>query len=291
MPVRAQPYLLLARLDKPIGTWLLLWPCAWSIALAAPVGVLPDVGLMLRFATGAVVMRGAGCTINDMWDHDIDAKVARTRTRPLADGTLTQMDALRFLGLQLSAGLAILLSLNTYSVMLGAASMALVVVYPLMKRYSDWPQLVLGLCFNWGALLGASAVLGYCPWSACIPMYLGSVAWTLSYDTIYAHQDKVDDAKIGMRSTALLLGEWTKPACAAWSCLFISGLALSGADVGLGAPFYASLLGASAHLAWQVGTVDLGKPADCAAKFRSNRWIGLIVFVGIVLGKFTAPLF
>ena len=190
VPGHYQPYLLLARADKPIGTWLLLWPCCWSIGMVAPPGGLPDMWMLSKFALGAVVMRGAGCTINDMWDKDIDSKVERTRTRPLAAGAITPFQAAGFLGLQLTAGLGVLASLNTYSILLGASSLGLVVMYPLMKRVTHFPQLVLGLTFNWGALLGASAVLGYTPWEICLPLYCGSVFWTLTYDTIYAHQDK-----------------------------------------------------------------------------------------------------
>ena len=190
VPGHYQPYLLLARADKPIGTWLLLWPCCWSIGMVAPPGGLPDMWMLSKFALGAVVMRGAGCTINDMWDKDIDSKVERTRTRPLAAGAITPFQAAGFLGLQLTAGLGVLASLNTYSILLGASSLGLVVMYPLMKRVTHFPQLVLGLTFNWGALLGASAVLGHTPWEICLPLYCGSVFWTLTYDTIYAHQDK-----------------------------------------------------------------------------------------------------
>lgn len=185
------PYLRLIRFDRPIGTWLLFWPCGWSIALAAAPGCAPDIGLLALFATGAFVMRGAGCTINDMWDRKIDRRVERTRERPLASGELTQLDALVFLAAQLGVGAQVLLQLNGYSIGLGVASLGLVVVYPLMKRVTYWPQLVLGAAFNWGALLGWSAVHGQVLWSACAPLYAAGVCWTIVYDTIYAHQVSV----------------------------------------------------------------------------------------------------
>lgn len=187
------PYLRLIRFDRPIGTWLLFWPCGWSIALAAAPGCAPDIGMLALFATGAFVMRGAGCTINDMWDREIDRRVERTRERPLASGELTQLDALVFLAAQLGVGAQVLLQLNGYSIGLGAASLGLVVVYPLMKRVTYWPQLVLGAAFNWGALLGWSAVHGEVLWSACVPLYAAGVCWTIVYDTIYAHQVSVKD--------------------------------------------------------------------------------------------------
>lgn len=230
-------------------------------------------------------MRGAGCTINDLWDIDIDGKVERTKMRPLAAGTITKPQAIVFLGLQLTAGLAVLLSLNVYSIILGAASMGLVIIYPLMKRVTNWPQFVLGLTFNWGALLGASAVLGTCPWHICLPMYLGCVTWTLMYDTIYAHQDKRDDVKVGVKSTALFLGSYTKPACVAFASCFLTGLLGAGHAAGVGLLYYSAVGAAGCHLAWQIRTVDLDKPADCMAKFVSNSKLGAAVCAGIVLDK------
>ncbi|EKX39470.1 hypothetical protein GUITHDRAFT_158409 [Guillardia theta CCMP2712] len=279
VPESIQPYFLLARLDKPIGTWLLLWPCCWSIAICAPAGALPDVWMLTKFAIGAVVMRGAGCTINDMWDRNIDKLVERTKMRPLAAGQITQLQALTFLGLQLSAGLCVLVSMNLYSILLGASSLALVVVYPLMKRITFFPQFVLGLAFNWGALLGSSAVLG---------MYCGSVAWTLMYDTIYAHQDKKDDKLVGVKSTALYFGEQTKPALAAWSSFFVASLLVSGKFAGMGIPYAVGVAGAAVHMAWQIRTVDLDNTMDCMQKFVSNKWVGAIIFSGIVIDKLLA---
>uniref|UniRef100_V5EQK8 4-hydroxybenzoate polyprenyltransferase, mitochondrial n=1 Tax=Kalmanozyma brasiliensis (strain GHG001) TaxID=1365824 RepID=V5EQK8_KALBG len=219
-PFSIQPYLALSRIDKPIGTWLLYWPCAWSIVLAShTLGLSYTTPLFytMLFGVGAIVMRGAGCTINDMWDVKMDRMVERTKTRPLAAGDVTQFQALCFLGVQLSAGLAVLVNLNLYSIVLGAGSLGVVVLYPLMKRVTYWPQLVLGFAFNWGAMLGWSAVAGAVDWAVVLPLYAGSIFWTLVYDTIYAHQDKTDDVHAGVKSTALLFGDKTKPVLSAFS--------------------------------------------------------------------------
>ncbi|PWZ00815.1 4-hydroxybenzoate polyprenyl transferase [Testicularia cyperi] len=224
-PFSLRPYLQLSRIDKPIGTWLLFWPCAWSIVLASHTLGLPistPIFYTLLFGVGAIVMRGAGCTINDMWDVKMDRMVERTKTRPLAAGDVTQFQALCFLGVQLSAGLAVLINLNWFSIVLGASSLSVVVLYPLMKRITYWPQLVLGLAFNWGAMLGWAAVAGSVDWAVVLPLYAGSIFWTLVYDTIYAHQDKTDDVKAGVKSTALLFGEKTRPVLSTFSAATIS---------------------------------------------------------------------
>ncbi|GAA5890988.1 hypothetical protein JCM8208_003120 [Rhodotorula glutinis] len=281
------PYLSLARMDKPIGTWLLYWPCAWGITMAAYSSALPPAAWawnLALFGTGAVVMRGAGCTINDLWDRDIDQKVDRTKLRPLASGEVKPLQALTFLGGQLSLGLAVLTQLNWYSIALGASSLSLVVLYPLMKRITHWPQLVLGLAFNWGALLGSSAVLGQCDWTVALPLYAGSVAWTIAYDTIYAHQDKTDDVHAGVKSTALLFGDQSRPILSAFSASFVSLLALSGYLNGQGPAFFAlSVAGAAAHLAWQLRTVDLDSRESCWRTFASNRDLGAIVWSGLAV--------
>ncbi|XP_022800728.1 4-hydroxybenzoate polyprenyltransferase, mitochondrial-like isoform X2 [Stylophora pistillata] len=251
-PSGAQPYLRLIRFDKPIGTWLLYLPCTWSIALAAPAGSLPDLKLLTLFGVGSLVMRGAGCTINDMWDVDFDKKVTRTISRPLAAGSLTRFQALVFLGAQLSLGLSILLSLNNYSIILGAASLGLVVTYPLMKRITYWPQAFLGMTFNWGALLGYAAVQGSCDWSVCLPLYVAGINWTLIYDTIYAHQDKDDDVLIGVKSTALLFGDQTKPWLTRFSVVMLSSLVLAGMNSDQTWPYYLGLGSVASHLAWQM---------------------------------------
>ncbi|GAA5932866.1 4-hydroxybenzoate octaprenyltransferase [Sporobolomyces koalae] len=280
------PYLSLARLDKPIGTWLLFWPCAWGITMASYSALVPATTWawnLALFGTGAIVMRGAGCVINDLWDRDIDKKVERTKLRPLASGEVKPIQALTFLGGQLSLGLAILTQLNWYSIALGASSLSLVVLYPLMKRITYWPQFVLGLAFNWGALLGSSAVLGHCDWQVALPLYAGSVAWTIVYDTIYAHQDKTDDVHANVKSTALLFGDRSLPILTGFSTGFVSLLALSGYLNGQGPAFYLmSVGGAAAHLAWQLRSVDWDQRDSCWKFFGSNRDLGAIVATGLV---------
>ncbi|XP_029455425.1 4-hydroxybenzoate polyprenyltransferase, mitochondrial isoform X1 [Rhinatrema bivittatum] len=284
-PKSMQPYLRLMRLDKPIGTWLLYLPCTWSISLAADGGSLPDLPMLALFGTGAVLMRGAGCTINDMWDRDFDRKVERTASRPIAAGDISYFQSLVFLGGQLSLALCVLLSLNYYSIALGAASLSLVITYPLMKRITYWPQFVLGLTFNWGALLGWSAIKGSCDWSVCLPLYFSGVMWTLIYDTIYAHQDKRDDAIVGVKSTALWLNEQTKPWLSGFSAAMLTGLMVTGLNCEQTPPYYIALAIVAAHLAHQIYTLDIHKAEDCWKKFTSNRTVGLLLFAGIVLGN------
>lgn len=283
-PKDIQPFLRLVRFDKPIGSWLLFWPCGWSIGMASSAGEFPDPYILGLMATGAIIMRGAGCTINDMWDSDIDKKVERTRDRPITSGELTKYDALAFLAGQLSIALLILLQFNWYTVVLGASSMALVVTYPLMKRVTYWPQLVLGFTFNWGALLGWSAVHGTCDWSVCIPLYLAGVSWTLIYDTIYAHQDKYDDVIVGVKSTALKFGNDTKYWLSGFTCAMLSSLILSGVMCDQTLPYYVSIGSIGTHIIHQIATVNLDDKEDCAKKFISNRRVGLILFIGTILG-------
>nr|XP_016483498.1 PREDICTED: 4-hydroxybenzoate geranyltransferase 2-like isoform X2 [Nicotiana tabacum] len=285
LPQRIRPYAHLARLDKPIGTWLLAWPCMWSIALAATPGSLPDVKMMTLFGCGALLLRGAGCTVNDLLDRDIDTKVERTRSRPVASGVLTPFQGLCFLGFQLLLGLGILLQLNNFSRILGASSLLLVFSYPLMKRLTFWPQAYLGLTFNWGALLGWAAIKGSIDPAVVLPLYASGVFWTLVYDTIYAHQDKEDDLKVGVKSTALRFGDSTKEWISGFGLACISSLALSGVNADIGWPYYAFLTAASGQLAWQIWTVDLSSRADCNRKFVSNKWFGAFVFGGVLFGR------
>jgi 4-hydroxybenzoate polyprenyltransferase len=281
LPRWAEPYARLARLDRPIGTWLLLFPGWWGIALAGPHW--PNWWLMLLFAIGALVMRGAGCTLNDIADRDYDGQVARTRLRPIPSGRVSVPQAVVFLALQLAIGAAILLSLNRMSILLGVAVLALIATYPYMKRVTYWPQLFLGLNFNWGALIGWTAVTGSLTWSPIL-LYLGGICWTLGYDTIYAHQDKEDDARIGVKSSALALGDKTRPflflfygaATALW-------LAAGLAD-GLNPMFIIGLTLAASQLAWQAVQVDIHDPIDCLSKFRSNRVVGWLMLAGIIIG-------
>ncbi|KAJ4880304.1 4-hydroxybenzoate polyprenyltransferase [Raphanus sativus] len=285
LPEGAKGYAKLARLDKPIGTWLLAWPCMWSIALAADPGSLPSFEMMALFGCKALLLRGAGCTINDLFDRDIDTKVERTRLRPIASGLLTPFQGLQFLGLQLLLGLGILLQLNNYSRVLGALSLLLVFSYPLMKRFTFWPQAFLGFTINWGALLGWAAVKGSLEPAVVLPLYLSGVCWTLVYDTIYAHQDKEDDVKVGVKSTALRFGDNTKLWLTGFGTASMGLLALSGLSADLGWQYYASLVAASGQLGWQIGTADFSSCADCNRKFVSNKWFGAIIFGGVLLGR------
>ncbi|KAD4385025.1 hypothetical protein E3N88_25193 [Mikania micrantha] len=256
-----------------------------SITLAASPGHLPDLKMMTLFGCGAFLLRGAGCTINDLLDRDIDTKVERTKSRPIASGALTPFQGVSFLGIQLLLGLGILLQLNNYSRILGASSLLLVFTYPLMKRITFWPQAFLGLTFNWGALLGWSAIRGSLDPAIVLPLYLSGVCWTLVYDTIYAHQDKEDDKIVGVKSTALRFGDSTKKWVSGFGIACISSLALSGYNANLGLPYYVFLAAASGQLAWQIWTVDISSAADCSRKFVSNKWFGALVFGGILMGR------
>ncbi|OJX71356.1 4-hydroxybenzoate octaprenyltransferase [Magnetospirillum sp. 64-120] len=282
VPSPARPYLRLMRLDRPIGTWLLLFPCWWSAALAAPSW--PDFGLMALFAVGALVMRGAGCTVNDMADHKFDAMVERTKGRPIPSGAVSLTRAGLFLAVQLLVGLMVLVQLNTAAIWWGVASLALVFPYPLMKRITWWPQAWLGLTFNWGALLGWVAVTDHMA-LAPVLLYAAGILWTLGYDTIYAHQDKDDDQLIGVKSTALRLGDKTRPALIAFYAGAVALIAASGWAAGLSWLFYPLLLVAAAQLVWQVATLDQDDSADCLAKFKSNRLFGWGLLAAIVAGK------
>jgi 4-hydroxybenzoate polyprenyltransferase len=283
LPNWAEPYARLARLDRPIGTWLLLFPGWWGIALAGPRW--PDPKLVALFAIGAIVMRGAGCTLNDIADRDYDAQVARTRTRPLPSGRVTVTQAAIFMTAQLAIGAAILASLNRVSILLGLAVLALIATYPFMKRVTYWPQIFLGLNFNWGALIGWTAVAGNLAWPPVL-LYLGGIFWTLGYDTIYAHQDKEDDARIGVKSSALALGEGTRPWLLAFYGAALALWAASGGFIGLGAGFLICVALAGIQLGWQATSVNIDDPADCLAKFRSNRIVGWLLLGGIVAGHF-----
>ncbi|KAJ3041123.1 Para-hydroxybenzoate--polyprenyltransferase, mitochondrial precursor (PHB:polyprenyltransferase) [Rhizophlyctis rosea] len=249
--------------------------------LVSPGEALYDLVL---FGVGALVMRGAGCTINDLWDRDIDKKVERTRSRPLASGALTPFKAIAFLGAQLIVGLAVLTQLNWYSIFLGASSLSVVVAYPLMKRITYWPQAVLGLAFNWGAMLGWASIHGVCNWSVCLPLYAAGVSWTLVYDTIYALQDKKDDIKVGIKSTALRFGANIRMWLSGFSLITVGMLATAGYMNDQGPAFYAiSVGGAAAHFMWQLRTLKVTDVADAAKKFRSNGTLGGIIFLGIVV--------
>jgi 4-hydroxybenzoate polyprenyltransferase len=291
LPPRAQAYLRLMRLDRPIGVWLLYWPCVYGLVLGAmaddrPFTGLRDLFFLVLFALGAIVMRGAGCTFNDIVDRDIDAKVARTRGRPIPSGAVSVGEALVFLGLQCIAGLGILLMLNPLSIVLGAASLLLVAAYPFMKRITWWPQAWLGLTFNWGALLGFAAETRRLDWPALM-LYAGLVFWTLGYDTIYAHQDKEDDALVGVKSTARLLGSRSREWILTFYATCFSLVLAAGFTAHAGWPFAPLMLVAGAHLLWQVHTLDIDDPSRCLLLFRANRDTGALMAFAFLIASWS----
>ncbi|EFI27734.1 para-hydroxybenzoate-polyprenyltransferase [Coprinopsis cinerea okayama7 len=283
LPPKVRPYLYLTRIDKPIGTLLLFWPCTWSIAMASYALHLPP-SVPLTYISlcgiGALVMRGAGCTINDMWDKNLDKSVARTKERPLARGDLTRKDAFIFLGGQLGLGLAVLLQFNWYSILLGASSLSLVTIYPFMKRVTHWPQAVLGLAFNWGALLGWSAVAGTVDWAVCLPLYAGGVCWTLVYDSIYAHQDKLDDVHAGIKSTALLFADKTRSILTGLSLSSMSLVSYAGYLNHQTEPFYAGVALGLAQLGRILYRTDFEDRKSCWEGFASSGWVGFWIWAG-----------
>ncbi|NBN64452.1 4-hydroxybenzoate octaprenyltransferase [Microvirga tunisiensis] len=291
LPPWARPYARLARWERPIGWWLLLWPCWWSAALAAmSTGApWPDPWHLALFLVGAVAMRGAGCTYNDLVDEDIDARVERTRSRPIPAGQVSRTQAKIFLVLQALVGGLVLLQFNLFAILLGLASLLVVAIYPFMKRFTDWPQLFLGFAFSWGALMGWAAVYGRLDW-APIALYAGGIAWTIGYDTIYAHQDKEDDALVGVRSTARLFGGWTKPALAVLYGLATALFMLAAALVDAGPFAFIGLLLGAGHLLWQIVVLDIDDPDQCLRLFRSNTTYGWIVFAGFCAEAFLAAL-
>ena len=290
-PSWTRPYLRLARLDRPIGSWLLLLPCWWSAALAAIAArqATPSLLHLLLFFVGAFAMRGAGCTWNDIVDRDLDASVERTRSRPIPAGQVTVLQAFAFLALQAVIGFVVLISFNSFTVALGIASLAIVAVYPFMKRITYWPQIVLGLAFSWGALMGWAAAFGRLDAPALL-LYAGSIAWVIGYDTIYAHQDRDDDALIGIKSTALLFGEHTKPMLSLFYALAVVLIAAAGFLAGGGVLFAVGLLAFAAHLVWQVVRLDIADPDLCLKLFKSDRDAGLILFAGLLLDAFVRHL-
>ncbi len=284
LPERLLPYARLMRLERPIGWQLLVLPGLWSIALAGLHGAPATTLLWLAalFTIGAVIMRGAGCVYNDIVDRDIDAKVERTRNRPIPAGQVGLLSAWRFLVLLLIAGLGILLLLNPPARLFGAASLLLVAIYPFMKRVTWWPQLFLGLAFNWAALLGWIAVRGRLELPAVL-LYLGGVFWTLAYDTIYAHQDRADDLIAGVKSTALKLGAATPRWVAGFFAAALALFAMAGLAAGAGAFWHLGLLAAATHAFWQVRTLDIDDARRCLKLFRANRDFGLIILAGAVM--------
>ncbi|KAJ7968238.1 4-hydroxybenzoate polyprenyltransferase, mitochondrial [Quillaja saponaria] len=285
LSTQLRPYVGLSRIEKPIGTWLLIWPTLWSIALATSQGHFPDLKTMILCGLAAIPFRGAACTINDFFDRDIDKMVERTKSRPLASGVVSPWQALLFYGFQILLGIGALLSLNNFSLILGIPFLFLFSTYPLMKRLTYWPQAYLGLTWNWGILFGWAAIKGSLDLVVTLPMFIAAVFWTLVYDTIYAHQDKEDDQNAGVKSTALLFGDSTKQWTTGFAIASIGGFAFSGFHSGLGWAYYVCLAAAAGHLAWQIWTVDLSSADDCSSKFVSNQWFGAIVFGGTLAGR------
>ncbi|KAI9017062.1 UbiA prenyltransferase family-domain-containing protein [Gaertneriomyces semiglobifer] len=290
------PYSYLLRLQAPIGTYLLYLPCTWGVAFGAYAGGLglenaavtagEVAWLMTLLGVGSLVMRGAGCVVNDLWDRELDKKVERTRTRPIASGVISPKAAMVFLGSQLSLGLGVLLQLNLYTIKLGFLTVPLFTMYPFMKRITHWPQFVLGLAFNSGTILGCTALLGHADWNVLVPLYAAGVSWTLVYDTIYALQDKKDDLKAGIRSTALLFSSngtrSPKPALGFFATTTVSLLALAGYMNAAGPLFYLiSVVGSMAHFGWQLKTLNVDCPRSANKKFRSNALLGAIVTAGV----------
>ncbi len=282
LPRRVRPYALLARLDRPIGVWLLFLPGLWGILLGG-AGVGLTVWLIVLFALGSLVMRAAGCVVNDLWDRDIDRKVARTAARPLASGALRGWQAMVFLGLLLALGLGVLLQLNPLAQGLGAGSLLLVALYPLAKRVTWWPQLMMGITFGFGAPLGYAAAAGRID-AAWVALYGAAILWDLGFDTIYAHQDREDDALAGVKSTARLFGDRTRPFLAACYAGALALLALAGWLRGLSGGFYPALALPAALLAYQVVALDIDDPAGCLRLFRLNRETGLAVALALLIG-------
>jgi 4-hydroxybenzoate polyprenyltransferase len=285
-PEFVQPYLRLMRLDRPIGAWLLFWPCVFGLALGG-MGYYRDLAGDLRlaalFAAGAIVMRGAGCTYNDIVDRKIDAMVTRTRGRPIPSGAVSVRGAWIFLVAQCAVGLLVLLQLNLFSLVLGASSLVLVAIYPFMKRVTWWPQAWLGLTFNWGALMGFAAKTGHLALPAFL-LYAACIFWTLGYDTIYALQDVEDDALIGVKSTARLFGTRAK----SWIALFyfVSLLLFLGAAIGTPPNLRFAILffGAGGHFLWQVLQLNPASPTKCLRLFRANRDAGAIIAIAYLVG-------
>ena len=283
LPPGAVPFVLLGRFDRPIGAWLLFLPGLWSILLAgAPAG--HSAWLIALFFVGAFLMRGAGCVVNDLWDRDMDRRVTRTAGRPLASGALSRFRALLFLAALCTPSLLILLQLHPLAQLMGVSSLLLVAVYPLAKRVTWWPQLMLGITFGWGAPMGYAAAAGRLD-GAAAALYLAAIVWILGYDTIYAHQDREDDALIGVRSTARLWGEHSRPFLAACYGATVALLALAGGLAGASWGFFAALALPAALLARQVLRLDIHDPGLCLRLFKANRDVGLAIGLAILLGR------
>jgi 4-hydroxybenzoate polyprenyltransferase len=283
-PEFARPFGRLARFDRPTGAWLLLFPCWWGQTLGeVQLGrAYPNVWYLILFLVGAFVMRGAGCAYNDFVDRDFDAQVERTRSRPIPSGQVTPLQALIFAAILSLIGLLVLIQFNGFTIGLGIASLVLVALYPFAKRMTNWAQLVLGLTFKWGALVGFAAVTGGLGWPALL-LYAGSIAWTIGYDTIYAHQDSRDDAIIGLRSTALRFGANTGLWLSGLYALAVALWLAAALNAGAGWPVIVALAAVGLQMLWQVATLDTTNPDNCLERFRSNRIVGGLFFLGLVV--------
>jgi len=281
-PSYIRPYLRLSRLDRPIGSWLLLMPCWWSVGLTGMHNDgFPSLWHIVLFFIGAFAMRGAGCTWNDLVDRDLDGRVERTRSRPIPSGQVTVAQATMFMVAQALIGFLVLIQFNRFTIMTGIASLLVVVIYPFMKRITYWPQIFLGLAFSWGALMGWPAAFGRLDWPALV-LYAGSILWVIGYDTIYAHQDREDDALIGIKSTAILFGQNTGQMLVVFYALAVVLIGIAGTMAGGGLIFFAGLAAFAAHLSWQIIRIDIDDPVLCLRLFKSNRDAGLILFAAML---------
>jgi 4-hydroxybenzoate polyprenyltransferase len=285
LPPWARPFGRLARWDRPIGIWLLLFPCWWSLALAIGNDWAHLLGWMVLFALGAIAMRGAGCTWNDILDRKVDAGVERTRGRPLPSGEVTLRGAVLWMGLQALIGAVTLFKFNKFAVLVGLVSLAIVAIYPLMKRITSWPQVVLGFAFNWGAFLGFAAVTGTLSW-ATAPLYFGGIAWTLVYDTIYAMQDQRDDAIVGVKSTARRFADAPRRWLTLFAVLAIALWIAVGVLAPLHLPYFVVLAAVALHFGWQIVDLEPHDQPDCLAKFKANAQVGWLMLAAIVAGQF-----
>ncbi len=282
-PAFTRPYLRLARLDRPIGSWLLLMPCWWSVGLAGMyAGHFPSLWHIVLFFIGAFAMRGAGCTWNDLADRNLDGLVERTRSRPIPSGQVTVAEATAFMLAQALVGFLVLIQFNRYTVVVGLISPLVVAIYPFMKRITYWPQVVLGLAFSYGALMGWPAAFGQLDWPALV-LYAGSISWVIGYDTIYAHQDREDDLLIGIKSTALLFGANTRSMLVGFYAGAVVLIGAAGLMAGGKLIFVLGLAAFAAHLAWQVMRLNIDNSAHCLKLFKSNRDAGLILFGAMLI--------
>ena len=269
----------LARLNNPIGIFLLLFPCLLGITIASDQ---INLEIFTLFTLGAITMRSAGCIINDIVDRNLDKKTVRTKDRPLANEQLTLKEAYYFLLFLLIIGLLILIKLNQIVIILGLAIIPLIVLYPYMKRITYFPQLFLGIIFNWGVLMGYASIKNTLD-PEIFFIYAACIFWTIGYDTIYAHQDKKTDVKIGIKSTAILFGKKTKLCLCMLYLLMILNLVSTGIVFQLTSSFYLITTIIFLHLMWQIYTLEINDPKNCLSRFKSNRWVGLAMLAAIIL--------